>query len=222
MSILTTIFFSGIGVIVALIVVIHVTRRSSYKYPCWIAIPTGDNPDDVVFVSDKFKERRMKGHTQIMFLNNRGKAYSPKYTLWSKFLRKGKELPNIPEGDDQWAIIDDGDLRKHLLRGAFFYKVSDREYKVLKVSREMNFKVVDHDSTELIIDDIERENEITNSFKDKLIALGMWLGSLIIIGLIAIAIIVLTFKFSGDVTTAQSLAMAASQASSIVPAGVGA
>lgn len=185
----------GLFFVLLLFVAVVVFTKKSFRYPCMIAIPTGDHAEEVIFVADKFKIRKRKSHTEIWFEKHRGKCYPPPYNFWTRFWKKKTALPN---DEEDFVKLKDADLRKHLLRGAMFYKVSEMEYKPMTVTREGNFKVLDYDSTELIIDDIEREHEVTSSFKDKLLGVGLWLGSIIIIGLIAIAIIVLTFNYAGD------------------------
>lgn len=195
MGIITTLIVSAPIILIIFWTTIYKLHKASYKFPCQVAIPTGEAPNDVVWKDDKFKIKTKKGHTEILFYRNKGKVYAPEYKFWSKWLKKGKDIDVSEEG---WAKVNDGDFRKHLLRGAHFYKVSDLEYRVVQLDATGNFKVLDHDSVELALDDIERQNEITTSFKDKLIQMGLWLGSLLIIGLLAIMIIVLTMKFAGE------------------------
>ncbi|MCA1800117.1 MAG: hypothetical protein LC650_02340 [Actinobacteria bacterium] len=216
MGLITTMLMIGVPSVVAFWGLALWFARASYKYPCEVAIPVGESPDDIVWARDKFKTREKKGHTEISFLRHRGKVYSPPYKFWSKWVKKGK---TVPEEERDWAKLSDPDLRKHLLRGAHFYKVGDNDYKVMKVNALGDFTVLDHDSTELIIDDIERQNEVTTSFKDKLLQLGLWLGSLLIISLLAITIIVLSFKYSGDQSAA---IVAAAKSVAAAQPGVGA
>lgn len=220
MGIITTIILSAPIILIIFWTSMYKIHKASYKFPCQVAIPTGEAPNDVVWKDDKFKIKTKKGHTEVLFYRNKGKVYAPEYKFWSKWLKKGKNIDaktkqKEEENSEGWAKINDGDLRKHLLRGAHFYKVSDLEYRVVQLDASGNFKVLDHDSVELALDDIERQNEITTSFKDKLIQMGMWLGSLLIIGLLAIMIIVLTMKFAGEqsatILSAAHNAVAASQ-----------
>lgn len=209
MAIITTILVAAPFVLVGFWATTFILYKASFRYKCQVAIPVGDSPNDVIWVEDKFKIKQNKGHQQVRFLRNRGKVYAPEYKFWSKWLRKNKSVES--KTTDPWAVIDDSDIRKHVLRGAHFYKVSDLEYKVVKLTEKGDFKVLDHDSVELVIDDIERQNEITTSFKDKLIQMGMWLGSLLIISLLAIFVLVLSTKFAGEqsaqiINLAQSVA----------------
>jgi len=190
---------AGVLVVIGIWILLFVLHKASFKYHCQIAVPVGESADDVVWENDRFKTRIKKGHTEVSFLKNGGKVYAPDFKFWGKWSKKNKTIPQ--KDDVGWARIDDPDIRKHLLRGAHFYRVSDKEYKVIKIDKLGNFKVLDHDSMELIIDDIERQNEITVSFKDKLIQLGTWLGSILIISVLAIMIVVLTFKYAGERST---------------------
>lgn len=199
---LLTVFLIGVGVVIAFIALYAFMDKKRYKYPCMIAIPTGNSPDDVVFVNDRFMLKKVKGRDEVRFFRESGKAYNPDHKFFTKFFSNKKSLP---EGEG--AVIDDPDLRKHLLRGAFFYKASPEEYKVMKINTDGNFTVLDTNTKEMIIDDIERQQEITTSFKNKLLQLGLWLGSLLIIGLLAVVIIVLTFQYAGETTTTMTGAL---------------
>ena len=205
----------GVGVVVIWIGS-FVLFKMSFRYRASVAIPMGESPDDVLWVDDKFKTRNKKGHVQVSFLKTKGKAYSPPYRWWSKWLKPNKSLPEA-DGNG-WYDVKDADIRKHLYRGAFFYKVSDDELMVMKIKTPGEFTVLDHNSKELIIDDIERQNEITVSFKDKLVQLGMWLGSLLIISLLAIVVFVLSTKYAGE--QAANIIQLAQQAAFAQP-GVG-
>lgn len=200
MGIGTIVLFGGLGGIVVIWVGSFLIFRGQFRHRAIVAVPMGDTSDDVVYVEDRFRTRKYKGNIQISFLKTKGKVYSPPYRWWSKWLKKNKELPT--SDNDGWYKINDPDLRKHLFRGAIFYKVSDDQILSMKIKSPGQFEVLDHNSKELIIDDIERQNEITTSFRDKLLQFGMWIGSLIIIGVVAITILVLTMKFAGEQSAA--------------------
>lgn len=196
MSLVPIFLFGGIGLVVVVMILAIWGTKSSYKYPCIVAIPTGDSPDDVIYQQDKFKIKTVGGHLEIKLFKNKGKSYSPDYKFWGKWFKPGKAIPQ--KSEEGWAKIDDPDIRKHLIRGAMFYKVSEDEYHVMKINKVGDLNVLDQDSREIIIDDIEKQNEITTSFRDKLIQMGVWLGSLLLIGILAIVIIVLTMKYAGE------------------------
>lgn len=220
MGLFATVFLSGLGVVVMIWIGLFIMNKASYRYKCQVAIPVGESADDVIYVDDSFKTKNIKGSVHVQFRKNRGKVYSPGYKFWGKWLKGKKHLPGGIDDKAGWAKINDPDLRKHLIRGAHFYKVNDNEYKVMKISTDGNFNVIDHDSIELVLDDIERQNEITTSFRDKLLQLGLWLGSLFIISLLAIMIIVLTMKFAGE-QSAQIAAQAATVAKQAAQTAVG-
>lgn len=191
-----TIGMVGLVAVVAIWIIMFMVFRASFKHRAMVAVPMGDSPDDVIWVDDKFKTRKRGETLQISFLKTKGKAYAPQYKWYSKWLKQNKALPQ--EDKDGWFQIKDADMRKHLYRGAFFYKASDDEVFVMRIADAGKFKILNQDTRELIVNDIEREKHLTTSFKDKLIQLGMWLGSLLVISLLAITIIVLSMKYAGE------------------------
>lgn len=220
----TILLLVGPVVVFCLVIATIWVHRKSYKYKCFIAIPTGEAKNDVIFTPDTFKTRKKQGHTEILFYKNAGKVYAPNYKFWGKWSKRpinlavGKAQTPSAENPyanymvedapikkakkkDNWVTIDETDLRNALIRGAFFYKVSDQEYKVMRVNTDGDFTVLDSDSIQFVIDDIEDQKNLTTSFKDKLIALGTWLGSLLIIAILAVVIITLSLKYAGEQTT---------------------
>ena len=196
MSFLVWVLIGGIGFVGLLISSFIFVDRKTYKFPAMVFIPTGDDPSDGIWQNDRFKiKKHGKGHSQVRFFKNRGKCYSPQYRFWSKWLNPKRVLPS---DDETWAKVNDPDFRKHLLRGAHFYKVSDLEYKVMKVNTDGNFEVLDDDSREMAIDDIERDRALASSFRDKLLQAGVWIGSLFVIALLMIALFVLTTNYAGE------------------------
>jgi hypothetical protein len=195
LGIVWTVGIVGFVLVVIIFMGVVIFTKKSYRNPCFVADRVGESFKDVIWSPDKFKTRRRGEHLEVMFEKHRGKCYPPPQGGWSRFWTSKK---NLPQNDEDWSKLDDPDLRKHLTRGAFFVRVSDSEYKVAQLNDSGNFEVVDNDSRELIVDDIERERQITTSFKDKLLQVGMWLGSLIIIGAIGVAVFVLSIKYAGE------------------------
>lgn len=193
MNLMLGLLIGGVCFVLFVVFLVVLFDRKSYKFKAMVFVPTGEDPNDGLWVEDRFKTRKHKGNVQVRFLKNRGKCYSPDHRFWHKYLKKNKEVP-----DEGWANINDQDVRKHLVRGAIFYKVSDDEYKVVKFEKAGNFKVIDHDSRELIIDDIEREKELSTTWRERLLQAGVWLGSLLVIAMLLIALFVLTTKFAGE------------------------
>jgi len=187
----------GIIFVFILTLLIILFDRKSYKFKAMVFVPTGEDPNDGIWVDDRFKTRKQKGHVQVRFLKNRGKCYSPDHRFWNKHLKKNKTLPPTADGEG-WANVNDPDFRKHLVRGAIFRKVSEDEYKVCKFDDVGSFKVIDHDSRELIIDDIEREKELSTTWRERLLQAGVWLGSMVLIAALLITLFVLTTKFAAE------------------------
>jgi hypothetical protein len=210
-----TIFIIGISTLIVLFIIGLGLNKRTYKHDCFIIIPTGENPEDCVITRDRFKVMNKKGHYEIWFYKQNGKAYAPPHHFWTKFWKSKKAAP------DENSILqtDSKTLQKAITRGAIFKKVGEREYKVAKITQEGDIQVLDHDTMELFLDDIEREKQLTTGFKDKLIQLGVWLGSLLIISLLAILILTLTMKYAGE----QSAAIISTAKEAIASqAGVGA
>lgn len=197
MSFMVWLLVGSVVFLIFLFAMVVIFDRKSYKFKALVFVPTGEDPNDGIWVDDRFKTRKQKGNIQVRFLRNKGKCYSPDHRFWNKYLKVNKNVPPNAS-DDGWARVDDQDFRKHLVRGAIFRKVSDDEYKVVKFDKLGNFKVIDHDSRELIIDDIEREKELSATWRERLLQAGVWIGSLFIIGLLLIALFVLTTKFAGE------------------------
>lgn len=196
MSLITYILVFGAFGVVALWGVSFALWKASFKYPAMVWIGTGNDINSGMWLQDRFKIKRRKGHEQIEFYKTRGKSYAPPFKWWSFWLKSNKHAPqDLPDG----SFNINADIKKQIIQGAHFIKASDTELLPCRINPSTgHFDVLDHDSKELIIDDIERQNEITVSFKDKMIQLGLWLGSLLVIAVLAIVVIVLTFKYAGE------------------------
>lgn len=208
----------GVMFLVALAVGVFAFNKKSYKHECFVLHKTGENWDDAIIERDTFKVKKMKGHYQIWFYKHNGKSYNPPLNFWTKFWTHKQKA--VPETETEYVLnTDTATLKKHITRGAIFAKVGEREYKPVKITQTGDLTVVDQDTVELFLDDLEREKELTTTFRDKLIQLGLWLGSLFIIATLCIVLIVLTTKFANE-QSAQILGAVRAGATAV--AGVGA
>lgn len=212
MSIITTVLVFGSVSVVLFWVAAIVLWKKSYKYPCMVAVQSGD---DVIWVHDHFKTREKDGYSEIRFFKNKGRSYSPPSRFWSSWVKKKEALPV----DDGWFKMDSKKLRNMITRGAFFVKISDDEYAVAKLDvKTATIRVLDYDSRQLVLENIRKRREVTASFKEKLIQMGIWLGSLLVITILVIVILTLTFKYSGE-QAQEIIKLAAQQAAAQAPVG---
>lgn len=209
MSLATTLLLFGGFAVVLFWVVVWKVNRGTYRYPCAMIVPEGDGE---AIRTDMFRLRQKDGRTEVKFLRHKGTSYSPPHNFWTRWIRKDKSVPN-----DGWEPLNDKQAKQAVTRGAIFQQVSDSEWAVAKIIPG-GVKVLDYDSRQVVIDSIRKRKELTTSFKDKLIQMGTWLGSLLLIAALATLIIVLTFKYAGEQSAA--LVAAAKQVAAAQP-GVG-
>lgn len=190
MSLLTGLMIAGPIAVIGAVMLAVAIHRTSYKHPCMIAIPDSNNRSSVTWVPDKFKIRERNDHLEVRFRKHHGKLYAPPNQFMSRWLKTGTELP----ARDDWYKLNHTNARDHILRGAHFYQINDDEYKIMLVDASGDFTVVDHDSRQLVRDGIRDRQKLLTSFKERALQVAFFLGAMLIIGLVAIGIWVLTLK----------------------------
>lgn len=215
MSILTAVLIGGPVFVIGVVGLTIAVHRTSFKHPCMIAIPDSDNPSSVTWVPDRFKVRERDGHLEVLFRKYRSKLYAPPNRFMTRWLKENQELP--PRND--WYKLNHTDARKAILRGAHFYQVNEEEYKVMGIDASGDFTVVDHDSRQLVRDGIRNRAKLLTSFKERALQVALFLGAMLIIGLVAIGIWVLTLKAANE--QALTILQAAQNAANAIQPPVG-
>lgn len=190
---LLTIFLIGLAIVAVGLGALIFFDKKSYKHEALIIKPIGEN--NYARETDNFKLKKKKtGVYEVWFEKHKGKAYNPPVNMWSYVWKSDKPMP------DADAILEANgeELRKSLVKGAMFVQVSPREYKLAKITNLGDIEVIDQDTIELVLDDIERERQLTTSFRDKLLQAGVWIGSLIIIGILFVVIFTLSTQYAGE------------------------
>lgn len=194
MSFLGTLFIIGVVCIVAIWIITYALYKKSFKHRAIIARPVGDSHHDAVFYDDRFKVIDSRGAgARVVFWKTRGKTAPPPFKVWTKFVRKNKAY-----FDKEGEMVVKGDIRKAIIRGALFYQTNEKEFTAMSIDKMGNFTVLGEDNKALLVDDIERTKEISLTARDKLIQAGLWLGSLIALGVIVIVVMVVTFDFTRE------------------------
>lgn len=190
---LLTIFLIGLAVVALILGALMFFDKKSYKHEAIILKPTTEG--SFILDRDKFKLRKKKtGLYEVWFSKSKGKAYNPPVSMWVQIWNSKRAVP-----DEDGILQADGDeIRKSILQGAIFVQVSPREYKLGRITNMGDIQVIDQDTIELVLDDIERTKELTTSFRDKLLQAGVWVFTIIAMIILFIVIFTLATQFAGE------------------------
>ncbi len=171
-----------IGMVVVPAVAWFVIWYNSFKFKVWIAIQSGEDTTDVIWMEDRFKVVNKEGRNTIIFRFQKDKSQSFGYKQWTKVLNK-----KIDFDESAWR-----GLKKHLRRGLFLYKTTEGEYHPMEPTilekDKRGFRVLPSDNRGFLIDQFQHINNLTLTSRKQIIALAM-----IIVGIVILSICFVLF-----------------------------
>lgn len=178
MGIVSTII-TTLGISFLLLVGLLLLRGRSFKHVGVIAQRLGSNIDDITFIIDKFKVIKKDGYYTILWKTyGREPSPSPEFKLWARFFKKP-----ITKDVNKWSR---GQIKKLVVRGAFFYQTTEGELKPMTVQATGELKVLNQDNRAFIINSIRKNKEFRAKNKDKLIAAAMTVGVVFLLVMLTI------------------------------------
>lgn len=182
------IFIAFIGGLFTLIlfttIMAIVLNNKTYKNNAIIARQTGNSPDDVVLIQDRFRVKNKDGFWIIQFKKLREKTSSVPGQFWTKFIPKKYETKVLKFKDDEWKTRD---ISRLIRRGILFYETNEGEFHPMSIELDdkgAKLHVISQDNRQFLINEIKDINSLTkNRFKEMLL-----LGA-IILGIFVLAVI---------------------------------
>lgn len=176
-----------------IIVIAYVFNKRSYRNIAHIARQTGKDPNDVIWIQDKFKVRYLDGTWEIKFYKMKENTPSVQGNLWSKFLAPTQQSNKILQfKKETWDSID---MRRHLKRGVFFYETTEGEFYPMNIVADdkiFNFSTINQDNRSFVARETQNINSLTrNKNKEKLLLWAIIIG---IIGLVVVGGILIYFQ----------------------------
>ena len=201
------IFIAFIGGLFTLIlfttIMAIVLNNKTYKNTTMIARQTGNSPDDVVWIKDRFRVRNRDGFWIIQFKKLREKTSSVPGKFWTKFIAEKQTNKILKFTDEEWKTRD---ISRLIRRGILFYETNEGEFHPMTIEYDRDgakLHVISQDNRQFLINEIKDINSLTkNRFKEMLL-----LGA-IILGIFVLAVIfilgIIYMKESAQTSLGQS------------------
>lgn len=155
---------------------------TSFKYVARIARQTGSDPNDVVWINDKFKVVEKNGQYIIKFRIQKEKSQSFPYSFWSKHSNKNWKITH-----EEWLRMD---LSKNIRRGLILYQTTEGEYHPMTIREYGKFEVLPQDNRAFIVSQYSHVNDLSITPTKAFIAAGILALAVIVLGVLFVLYLV--------------------------------
>jgi hypothetical protein len=166
----------------------------SFNYKVQIAKQVGKDPNDVVWVNDRFKVREKMGVHTIIFRNQLSRTPSVPYRFWSKYTNK-----QLKYDEEQWKKLD---LSSLLKRKLFLYQGLEGEFRPMEIvyeNNQMQWRILSQDNRRWVVSKLREEHEFTLSKKQQLIIYASIVIAFIILAICFIMMLIYLTEASQNI-----------------------
>lgn len=183
------IFALGLFFFIMVVGMFIIFSKASYKHKALIAVQSGTSANDIVWIEDFFRVRKLEdGYYVAQFKNLRSDMTpSPRFSYWQKFVKGKSSYKGVDDKDveglskkelkqqNKWTKEQ---MKRYLMRGAIFYKTSEGELKPMVIKQEGELTVLDQDNRAFLMGEAQRRAKLNQSKTDKWIKAGLILGAM--------------------------------------------
>jgi hypothetical protein len=177
--------------------------NKSYMHSVDVAIQTGEDANDVVWKTDKFKVINRQGHHTIVFKFMRGGAQSPSGNLWTKYLIGKNTVINFNE-----ALWTAKSMRNRIQRGLKLYRTLDGQFHPMTITKDGDLRVLTQDNRNFLIRSDREAQKLLLTGKQQVIAV---VAVIVAIVILAICFILFLVYLGNNTDNLCGIAQASSQ-----------
>ena len=166
--------------------------EKTFRYKCFIAKQTGNDPDNVVWFEDKFKVLQKEGYYRIIFRRQISQSQSFPGELWSKFFRN----KSIKFDNNRWMHLN---IPKHIARGLFLYQTTEGEYHPMRLERDGVMKTLSQDNRAFLVHQFKKSAELALTPRKQIIAIAAVIGGIVILGICFVLFLVYLTDAAADI-----------------------